>query len=123
MLYVLSLNTICSCHLTPVVGKLFYHSPITFSIAVEGPLHLKPLEQNLRMCSCSGTGNMQLLYNSPGGYLVHVLFSQFVFFPIYRLGWTFRKSQYPDRPHKSHIGQSLYKMVKTYVIQISVCMN
>jgi len=34
------------------------------------------------MCSCSDTGNMQLSYNSPGGYLVQVLFSQFVFFPM-----------------------------------------
>ena len=34
------------------------------------------------MCSCSDTGNMQLPYNSPGGYLVHVLFSQCVYFPI-----------------------------------------
>ena len=29
---------------------------------------------------------MQLPYNSPGGYLVHVLFSQFVYFPINGLG-------------------------------------
>jgi len=44
----------------------------------------------LYMCSCSDTGNMQLLYNTPGGYLVHVLFSQFVFFPINGPG--FRKT-------------------------------
>jgi len=31
--------------------------------------------------SCSGTGNMQLPYNSPDGCLVHVLFSQCVYFP------------------------------------------
>jgi len=34
------------------------------------------------MWSCSDTGNMQLPYNRPGGYLVHVLFSQCVYFPI-----------------------------------------
>jgi len=28
------------------------------------------------------TGNMQLPYNRPGSYLVHVLFSQSVYFPI-----------------------------------------
>jgi len=39
---------------------------------------LKPPEQNVCMCSCSDTGNMQLPYNSPGGYLVQVLFSQCV---------------------------------------------
>jgi len=60
----------------------FVAAQITFSIAIEGPLHLKPLEQNFKcvgfvcMCSFSDTGNMQLPYNSPGGYLVHVLFSQ-----------------------------------------------
>jgi len=32
------------------------------------------------MGSCSDTGNMQLPYYSPGAYLIHVLFSQFVFF-------------------------------------------
>ena len=36
----------------------------------------------LCICSCSETGNMQLPYNSPGGYLVHVLFSQWVYVPI-----------------------------------------
>jgi len=40
------------------------------------------------MRSCSDTGNTQLLYNSPGSYLVHVLFSQFVFFPINGPGRT-----------------------------------
>jgi len=46
------------------------------------------------MSSCSDTGNMQLLYNSLGSYLVHVLFSQFVFFPINSPEWTFRKPCY-----------------------------
>jgi len=55
----------------------FIAAQITFSIAIEGPLHLQPLEQNE-----SGTGNMQLPDNSPGVYVVHVLFSQFVFFSI-----------------------------------------
>jgi len=60
----------------------FVAARITFSIAIEGPLHLKPLEQNFKcvsfvcMHSCSDTGNMHLPYNSPGGYLVHVLISQ-----------------------------------------------
>jgi len=36
----------------------------------------------LCMRSCSDTGNMQLPYYSPGAYLIYVLFSQFVFFPI-----------------------------------------
>jgi len=58
------LNTICSCHLTPVVGQRFLSRPR------------------------SSSGNMQLPYNSPGGYLVHVLFSQFVFFSINGPGWT-----------------------------------
>jgi len=49
---------------------------------IEDPLYLKPLEQNVCMCSCSDTGNMQLPYDSPDGYLVHVLFSQCVHFPI-----------------------------------------
>jgi len=93
-------------------GNFFIAAQITFSIATEGPLHLKPLEQNdcitliqtlnqrwirtfslfnyyrnnfkcvgfVRMCSSSDTGNMQRPYNSPGVYLVHVFFSQFVFF-------------------------------------------
>ena len=43
------------------------------------------------MCSCSDTGNAQLSYNSPGGYLIHVLFSQFVFFPINGPGRISRK--------------------------------
>jgi len=38
--------------------------------------------KRVHVCSCSDTGNMQLPYNSPGGYLVHVLFSQIVFFQI-----------------------------------------
>ena len=63
-------------------ANFFISTQITFSIPVEGPLHLKPLEQNVCMCSCSDTGNMQLPYNSPGGYLVHVLFSQIVFFQL-----------------------------------------
>ena len=60
----------------------FIAAQITFSIAIEDPLYLKPLEQNVCMCSCSDRGNMQLPYNSPSGYLVHVLFSQCVYFPI-----------------------------------------
>ena len=39
------------------------------------------------MCSCSDTGNMQLPYNSLGSYLIHVLFSQCVYFPINGPGW------------------------------------
>ena len=36
-----------------------------------------------RFCeSSSDTGNMQLPYNSPGGYLVHVVFFQCIYFPI-----------------------------------------
>ena len=67
-------------------ANFFIAVQITFSIAIKGPLYLKPLEQNFKcvgfvcMCSCSDTGNMQLPYNSPGGYLVHALYSQFVFF-------------------------------------------
>ena len=38
--------------------------------------------KRVHVCSCSDTGNMQLPYNSPGGYLVHVLFFQIVFFQI-----------------------------------------
>jgi len=87
-------NTICNCHLTPVVGKLFIAAQITSSIAIEGPLYLKPPEQNVCMCSCSDTGNMQLPYNSPGGYLVYVLFSQFVFFPINGPGRTSGKPRW-----------------------------
>jgi len=34
------------------------------------------------MYICSDTSNIQLPYNSPGGYLVHVIFSQCVYFPI-----------------------------------------
>ena len=56
---VLSLNTDCSCHLTPVVGKLFIAAQITFSIALEGPLHLKPLEQNELLLN----NNIIRLYN------------------------------------------------------------
>jgi len=63
-------------------ATFFYHdAQITFSIAIEDPLHLKPLEQNE-----SDTCNTQLPYNRPGGYFFHVLFSQFVFFPIYGPG-------------------------------------
>jgi len=47
------------------------------------------LEQNE-----SDTGNMQLPLNSPGSSLVHVLFSQFVFFPINGTGLTSGKPQY-----------------------------
>ena len=72
----------------------FIAAQITFSIAIEDPLYLKPLEQNVRMCDCSDTGNMQLLYNNLGGYLVHVLFSQFVFLPISSPGQTSGKPQY-----------------------------
>ena len=46
---------------------------------------------------------MQLPYNSPGGYLVLVLFSQFVFFPINGPGWTFGKPWYKDFPRLSYI--------------------
>jgi len=34
---------------------------------------------------------MQLPYNSPGGWLVHVLYSQCVYFPINGPGWPFGK--------------------------------
>ena len=44
--------------------------------------------------SCLGTGNMQVPYNSPGVYLVHVLFPQFVFFPISGPGRTSGKTRY-----------------------------
>jgi len=56
---VLSLNPICSCHLTSVVGKLFIAAQITFSIAIEPPLHLKPLEQNELLLN----NNIIRLYN------------------------------------------------------------
>ena len=46
------------------------------------------------MFSCLGTGNMQLPYNSLGGYLVHILFSSFVFFLINGPGQTSGKSRY-----------------------------
>jgi len=46
------------------------------------------------MRGCSDTGNMQLPYYSPGAYLIHVLFSQFVFFPINGSGRTSGKPQY-----------------------------
>jgi len=46
------------------------------------------------MYSCLDTGNMQLSYYSPGGYLVHVLFSQFVYFLINGPGQPFGKPQY-----------------------------
>jgi len=49
------------------------------------------------MCSCSDTGNMQLPYNSPGGYLVHVLFSQWcVYFPINGPGRPSRTPRYQN---------------------------
>jgi len=92
---------ICTCHLTRYVQRytefeyylqlslytsgrqtFFISVQTAFSIAIEGPLHLKPLEQNVCMCSCSDTGNTQLPYNNPGDCLFHVLFSQFVFCPI-----------------------------------------
>ena len=73
-----------------MVGKTFFiAAQITFSIAIEGPLYLQPLEQNE-----SGTGNMQLPYYSQGPYLIHVLFSQFVFFPINGPGRTSGKPRY-----------------------------
>jgi len=46
------------------------------------------------MRGCSDTGNMQLSYYSRGAYLVHVLFSQFVFFPINGPGQTSGKPRY-----------------------------
>jgi len=46
------------------------------------------------MCSCSDTSNMQLPYNSPGGYLVHVLFPQCVYFPINGPGRPSGKPRY-----------------------------
>jgi len=46
------------------------------------------------MRSCSDTGNMQLPYYSQGPYLIHVLFSQFVFFPINGPGRTSGKPRY-----------------------------
>jgi len=58
-------------------ANFFIAGQITFSIVTEDLLHLKPLEQNE-----SDAGNMQLPYNCPGDYLVHVLFSQCVYFPI-----------------------------------------
>ena len=69
--------------------NFFIAAHITFSIAIEGPLQLKPLEQNE-----SDAGNMQLPYNSPGGYLVHILFSQCVYFPINGLGQPSGKPRY-----------------------------
>jgi len=56
---VLRLNTICSCHLKLVVGKLFIAAQIAFSIAIEGPLRLKPLEQNESLSN----NNISRLYN------------------------------------------------------------
>jgi len=73
--------------------NFFIAAQITFSIAIEGPLHLKPLEQN-GWQNESDAGNMQLPYNSPGGYLVHVLFSQCVYFPINGPGRSSGKPRY-----------------------------
>jgi len=70
-------------------ANFFITAQITFPIAIEGPPHFKPLEQKE-----SDTGNMQLPYNSPGGYLVHVLFSQFVYFPINGPGQPSGKPHY-----------------------------
>jgi len=44
--------------------------------------------------SSSDTGNMQLPHNSPGGYLVHVLFSQCVYFAISGPGRPSGKPRY-----------------------------
>jgi len=53
--------------------------------------------QRFKDWSCSDTGNMQLPYNRPGGYLVHVLFSQCVSFPINRPWAVFRKTPVPTK--------------------------
>ena len=42
---------------------------------------------------------MQLPYNSPGGYLVHVLFSQCVYFPINGPGRPSGKPRYDGVIH------------------------
>jgi len=54
------------------------------------------------MCSCSDTGNVQLPYNSPGGYLVYVLFSQYVCFPINGLGRPSGKPRYFSKKKKKN---------------------
>ena len=77
------------CHLTPVVGKHFYRGADHLFNSYWSTPHLKPLQQNE-----SDTGNMQLSYNSPGGYLVHVLFSQLFYFPINGSGRPSGKPRY-----------------------------
>ena len=49
---------------------------------------------------------MQLSYNSPGGYSVHVLFSQFVYFPISGPGRPSGKPRY-EFPHWVMVAQCL----------------
>jgi len=55
--------------------------------------------QRFKDWSCSDTGNMQLPYNSPGDYLVHVLFSQCVYFPINGPGRPSGKPRYMQDSH------------------------
>ena len=70
-------------------ANFFYRSADHLFNSYWRPLPLKPLEQNE-----SDTGNMQLPYNSSGGYLAHVLFSHFLFFPINGPERTFGKPRY-----------------------------
>jgi len=80
------LNTICTCFLKRFVQRytefenyldICAHAPD----CIVGHYDIQGDSQCFSELS-SYTGNMQLPYNSPGGYLVHVLFSQCVYFPI-----------------------------------------
>ena len=110
---VLNLNTICSCHLTPVVSKLFYRSPdhlFTFSIAMEGPLHLKPLEQNLNkvcvvvqtqaICNCRITATAVIWFTS--------------YFPNLSFFQSMAQGEIPKNPGNVHKakGASTYYIIR-----------
>ena len=69
-------------------ANFFYHGPYHLFNRYWRPTTFETLRSFVWMCSCSDTGNMQLLHNSPSDYLIHFLFSQFVFFPIKDPGRT-----------------------------------
>jgi len=58
---------------------------------------------------------MQRPYNSPGGYLVHVLFSQCVYFPINGPGWPSGKPRYHQQKAVSKIAQMLPISLNSYM--------
>ena len=73
------------------VGPTDLHAPYFVATPLVMPGYIgqffqKNAQNQGRGVGAGDTGNMLVPYNSPGGYLVHILFPQFAFFRFTALG-------------------------------------